>query len=265
MSVRKKHVQFLKTIGALGQEMPIKELLSSIKSENTHAEIVSLNCYPKLTNLEYLTYETFVSMDIVKTVRQSSLEGVDAIVIGCFFDPAIDAAREISGEMIVVGSCQASLQTAANLARKFSIIIGQEKWSEHLKKIVSNYGYGDNLASLRSIDIPVDQLQSDCDYTKSQIIKAGRKAIEEDGAEALILGCTCTYGLFSEVQNELGVPVIDPVYAAFKSAEFLADTKQRFGWVPSRVGSCLAPTEEALKQFGLFETPPAIKGRFQIS
>lgn len=56
--------------------------------------------------------------------------------------------------------------------------------------------------------------------------------------EAIILGCTIEFGFFEQVQREVGVPVIDPVVAAFKMAEAMAGMKQRFGWSPSRVGSC---------------------------
>ncbi len=258
-------VQFLKTIGALGQEQAICDLLKSIKNPNTEAEVVSLNAYPKLTNLEFLTYESLMSTDILRLVRQNSLAGVDAMVIGCFFDPILDAAREISGETIVVGPCESSVQLATNLCNRFSIIVGQQKWAEHLGQLVHRYGHSQSLASIRSIDIPVDQLQADYLYTKNQILAVGRRAIEQDRAEALILGCTCTYGLFSEIQLELGVPVIDPVYASFKAAEYLAECKQQFGWSPSSVWSCEAPSEADIEKFEIFKEPPAIKDRIRIS
>ncbi|MNE96008.1 hypothetical protein D3C80_1941640 [compost metagenome] len=60
------------------------------------------------------------------------------------------------------------------------------------------------------------------------------------------------------MQAEIGVPVIDPVVAAFKVAESLAGMKRRFGWVPSRVGSCEPPPEVEIQAFGLFQSPVPI-------
>ena len=77
-------------------------------------------------------------------------------------------------------------------------------------------------------------------------MEEGRKAVEEDGAEVLILGCTAEYGFYETMQSELGVPVVDAVLAPFKYAEFLADLAQRFGWYPSRMWGSEAPPEGEL-------------------
>lgn len=258
-------IRFLKTIGALGQEKPIRDLLTSIKDPETRAQIISLQTFPKLTNLEFLSHETMMAPDILRLVRESAQLGYDALVIACFFDPFLSAAREVSGDMIVVGPCQASLQLASTLSNKFSIVVGKWKWANHVTHLVRDYGYEHQLASIRSIDIPVDELQLDCAYTRERIIEEGRRAIQEDGAEALILGCTCTFGLFEEVQAELGVPVIDPTYASFKQAEFLASLKHQFGTNPSQLWSCEPPSEASLAQSELFATKANVKNIFDIN
>ena len=158
------------------------------------------------------------------------------MVIGCFYDTALEAARELSGETVVLAPCQASIQIAANLCNRFSIIVGQQKWVKQMKDRVHYYGYGDHLASMRSIGVSVADLQKDVPVTTEKILTAGRQAVEKDHAEALILGCTCTFGLHQKVQEELGIPVIDP----------------------SRLGSCQPPPEAMIRQFGLFSGPAPI-------
>jgi allantoin racemase len=69
----------------------------------------------------------------------------------------------------------------------------------------------------------------------------------------LVLGCTAEYGFNTEMQAELGVPVIDAVTAPFKYAEFLAELAERFGWYPSRAWGSEAPPREELEDWGLFE------------
>ena len=82
---------------------------------------------------------------------------------------------------------------------------------------------------------------------------AGRRAVENDYAEAIILGCTLEIGFYREMEKDLGVPVIDPSIAAFKRAEYSALLKRQCGWVPSRKWSCEAPPEHEIVAFGGFD------------
>lgn len=242
----------------------IGDYIDEIRQPNTQVEIVSFNGYAPINNLEYRTFEAMIVADTVKLSRYASENNFDVAVIGCFYDPALEDAREISGDTIIVAPCQASVQVAANLANNFSVIIGQEKWRAQMSERISHYGYGSRLASMRSINIAVSDLQKDCAYTAEKIIEAGRLAIEEDKAEALILGCTCTFGLFETVQKELGVPVIDPIVAAYKQAEYLANLKNQFAWTPSRQWTCAAPPEELIASFGLFDKAAPIGNSYRL-
>jgi allantoin racemase len=69
--------------------------------------------------------------------------------------------------------------------------------------------------------IPVLELQKDPDATFHALAEEGRKAIELDGAEVLILGCTGMTGMAEKVSKELGVFVVDPLPTAIKFAETL--------------------------------------------
>ena len=66
------------------------------------------------------------------------------------------------------------------------------------------------MASVRVTGIPVLDLQKDLDATFHALVEEGRKAIELDGAEVLILGCTGMTGMAERVTKELGVSVVDP-------------------------------------------------------
>lgn len=254
-------VLWVNPIGKPHYDDPMGALMGDIKAADTEVDVVSLSTSYLPEHLEYRTYEALIVGDMVRLARMADVEGYDAMVIGCFYDPGLEDAREISGGATVVAPCQASVQIAANLANRFSIIIGQEKWAVQMRERVNAYGYAHNLASMRSIGIGVPDLQKDCDFTAAQIIEAGRRAVEEDKAEALILGCTCSFGMSDIVQKELGVPVIDPILAAFKMAEFLGQLRRRFDWSPSRRWSCAPPTEAELESFGIFSAPPPVGNR----
>ncbi|MDH6233291.1 hypothetical protein M2281_003902 [Mesorhizobium soli] len=80
-----------------------------------------------------------------------------------------------------------------------------------------------------------------------------------------LLGCTMEIGFYKEIERELGVPVIDPSIAALKRAEYAALLKRQCGWVPSRKGSCEAPSEAELAAFNAFGGDDPIFGsRFVI-
>jgi allantoin racemase len=143
---------------------------------------------------------------------------------------------------------------AANLAQKVSVIVGRRKWVPRIESRVREYGHGHLLASCRALQLGVEDFQRDRDETVRRMVEQGRRAIDEDGAEALVLGCTLEFGFYRQLQDVLGVPVIDSALAAFKRAEALADTRQRFGWKPSRVGGCEPPPEnEELLAWKVFD------------
>jgi allantoin racemase len=114
---------------------------------------------------------------------------------------------------------------------------------------------------MRPLELGVHDFQADHDRTCDRLLTEGRKAVQEDGAEVLILGCTAEYGFNREMQDELGVPVIDAVTAPFKYAEFLAELAGRFGWYPSRAWGSEAPPSEELDAWGLFDRPAPVGTR----
>ena len=69
----------------------------------------------------------------------------------------------------------------------------------------------------------------------------GYRTVEEDKADVLILGCTVNLCMFENVQNELIVPVIDPICTALKVNELRAGLTKRFGRARIPVGSCEPP------------------------
>jgi len=241
-----------------GYDQPMADFMKTIKRDDTALDIVSLKLPFTLTNVEYRTYEALTLGEIIRITRDAAEKKYDAIVNGCFYDFGLEDCREISGEAVVVAPCQASVQIAANISGRFSVIVGRHKWIEQMTERVRAYGYDHNLASMRPINMGVNQLQEEYETTVSRILEEGQRAIDEDGAEALILGCTCNFGFYKEVQAELGVPVIDPICAALKMAETMAHMKQTFDWKPSRVGGWAPPPEDEIAAFGLFNTKPQI-------
>ncbi len=216
------------------------------------------------THIEYRSYEAIVTRGIVRGVRAAAKEGFDGLAIGCFYDTALHDAREISGEMMVTAPCVASCEIAASLSNRFGIIVGRRKWVHQMHSTVAANGYEDRLSGFYHVELGVNDFQTDHDRTANLLIEAGRKAVELDYAEAVILGCTMEFGFHRKLEDELGVPVIDPSIAALKRAEYGALLKRQCGWKPSRKWSCEAPPEDEIARFGGFDNGEAFAGRLVV-
>lgn len=168
-------------------------------------------------------YEEYLPIPAtVRTAISLEQDGWDAIILGCYGDPGLDALRELIS-IPVVGPGEATALMAASLGHRFSIITITESVIAFTERLVRNAGVGDKLASVRAIDIPVLELHDDREQTIDATIREGRRAIEEDRADTLILGCMSMGFLevAEAVAPELGVPVLNPGRCSLKFAETL--------------------------------------------
>ena len=132
-----------------------------------------------------------------------------------------------------IGPAQSSIHTAAQLGERFGILTVVEGVVPSLRRLVRSYGMETLMASLRAIEVPVLELRARREEVLGLLAEEGAAAIGE-GAYALVLGCM-TMGFLDvagDLQEELGVPVVNPVIAALRSAEAM-------------VSSALAPSRRA--------------------
>jgi len=246
---------YLNPVGISDYDAFFANTINKIKEKTTEVHIASLNSTVGAFNhLELRTYQALVTGDIIKSVRQAATEKFDALIIGCFYDTALYDAREISHDMIVVAPCHSSIEIALTVSNQFSIIVGRQKWINQMQKSIAEYGYSKKLSSFRSVDLSVDEFQKDIEITNKKLMQAGKTAVDVDKAESLILGCTLEVGFHLKMAEELQVPVIDPVVASVKNAEYLATLKKQFGLRPSRKWGSSAPSENELEKYNVF--PP---------
>ncbi|MDR6146196.1 allantoin racemase [Sphingomonas sp. SORGH_AS870] len=247
-------------------DQAIADLIASVKLPNSEVHVVSL-ALPEpihLTNLEWRVFESQIWFPVTAISRYAAQNGFDGYAIGCFYDTALDEAREISGDAVVCAPCESALKIISNLCNRFSVVIGVEKWKVQMEERIRHYGYYDQLASFRTIGLHVDEFQKDPAKTAAAIRLAVAEAIEIDKAEAIILGCTIEFGFYAELQKEFGIPIIDAVYACYKSTEYAALNKVQFGWKPSRLYSMAPPDAARLEASGIFAGDPPIGHRIIV-
>jgi len=120
------------------------------------------------------------------------------------------------------------------------------------------------VVSFRTLELGVPDFHADETNTEDRLKLESRKAVEEDRAEVIVLGCTMQFGFFKKVQEAVGVPVIDAVLAPFKHAEMLVDLRNRFGWQPSKAGGYETPPIAEIKEWRL-EEQYGIEGLWTIT
>jgi allantoin racemase len=232
---------------------PMADSFRQIVRPGTEVDVVSL-VGEGPSHVEYNAFEALMLPQLLRTVRWAEEEGYDATVIGCFYDPALRAAREITDRMVVVGPAQSALSIAGSLGERFSILVGRKKWIPEMAENVHRCGASKRVVSWRVLEMGVDDFQQDPAVTEGRIMGEARKAVEQDGADVIILGCTAEFGFFQTVQDELGVPVIDATVAPLKHAEQLVDLVRRFGWTHSkRVGYDGPSVKERQRYFPALE------------
>jgi len=187
----------------------------------TEVDSVSIEKGPSSIECRY--DEILAIPDIVKRVKEAEDEGVDACVVNCFGDPGVRAAREVV-KIPVLGPCESSLNVASSMCDKFSVITVLSSVANLIEENARIYGLSEKLASVRAVDIPVMGLHADDKKTANALFEEGKKALEEDGAEVLILGCTGMTGMAERLSTDLGVHVIDPLPMAVKFAEMLVSS-----------------------------------------
>jgi allantoin racemase len=202
-------------------EEPNRKILSEYKNPNTQIHIATIKAGPIEVTTTY--HDTKAVNYVLEEAEKAEKEGFDAIVMSCFLDVGVDAMRE-AVDIPVVGACQASVHLASLLGTRISIITDGPKGKRHIEDLVNKYGFAHKLVSIRHVDLTPLQFAVEKEPLKKQLLKEAKKAIDEDGADVLILGCG-GMNVAPWLQEQTGVPVIDPLVAALKTIEILGTMK----------------------------------------
>lgn len=169
-------------------------------------------------SIENSVEEEWAAMGLLQLVGQYGDE-FDAFVIGCFGDPGLAGARELT-DVPVVGPAQASFHTAAQLANRFTCLTILDSTVPMTERLLDEYHLTDQVASVRVIEAPVLEIDHGSDELIQDMIETGRTAVEEDDAQALVPGCMSLafMRVHDEIASTLGVPFVDPVTVSLETA-----------------------------------------------
>ena len=185
-------------------------------------EVIAVNPERGPVSIESYYDEHLSAPGVLEEVKKGIKQGVDGIIIACFGDPALYACREVA-DVPVVGIAEASMLMACTLGHRFTVLTILERFKPLMEEVVKKYGLWERCASIRSSGLAVLEIEKDRKKTIETLTKVGRKAIEEDKAEVLCLGCAGMAGFDKELEKALKIPVIDPVVAALMIVVSLVD------------------------------------------
>ena len=192
-------------------------------------------------------YDEFMSAPgTIDEVQKGDAEGCDAYVIACYGDPALHGCREATTKP-VLGIGEASLMTASILAARFSIVTVIPRIKTMLEEMVSNYGMSHKVVSIRTTPYSVLDIERDLDGAMQSLRDHARQAMEDDDAEAICLGCAGFAQFADDLEQELGIPVLDGVVCGVKMAEAIVD----LGKTTSKYKTYRAPEQKRFT--GVFE------------
>lgn len=218
----------------------IREELNRIKRPDTELTVVCAESGPETIESAY--DEAHAVPPTLELVKRANEERYDAIILACFSDPGLDAAKEIS-EIPVIGIEEVTLHIAAMLGAKFTVLTPRRERIPSKREDVCRRGLEHFLASIRSLDLSVAETDADPQKTKKKVVEVAKAAVEEDGAEVMILGCAGMAGYAPELESKLGVKVLDPSAVALKMAEAMVDLGLRH----SKLGLFASPPNKKFK------------------
>jgi allantoin racemase len=147
---------------------------------------------------------------------------VDAVIVGCFGDPGVDALREVL-DCPVVGPFEAAMHLGAQLGARVGVVTILDSVVPVIDHLVRGMGMSLRYAGATAIDIPVLELQKNPAQVAGRVVDGGRRLVER-GADVLVLGCMSLafLGMAEAAAGPIGLPVINPARCALKTAESIA-------------------------------------------
>ncbi len=151
-------------------------------------------------------------------------QDADAIVIACFSDPGLAELRAQSSKP-VLGISECAMLTALSLGGKFGVLsILPQSVPRHLRYIRA-LGLEARCAGDLPIGFGVTELEAEPGVF-SRMAEVGRSLRDDKGAEVLILGCAGMADYRQRLEEETGLPVVEPSQAAAS----MTIAQLRLGW-----------------------------------
>lgn len=149
-------------------------------------------------------------------------QGAEGILVDCMCDPGVKALRTAL-DIPVIGPAETAFHLAATLGHRFGVVDIGDDTAPMVEDLVARYGLRDKFAAVHGTGIAVEHIGVNQE-TQGALYNAALRAVEQDHADVIVLGCTGFAGMAQAIQarllqheNEYRVPVIDPLPLAVRT------------------------------------------------
>ncbi|AFR08545.1 aspartate/glutamate racemase family protein [Nocardiopsis alba] len=170
----------------------------------------------------------------------------DAVVQAGFGEHGKEGLQELCS-VPVVDITEAAAHVAVMIGDRYSVVTSLRRTVPQIEARLAQAGLDSRCASIRASGLGVLELEADRDAAVRTVAAQARAAVEEDGAETVVLGCGGMAGLDEAVREACGVPVVDGVAAAVALAESLVG----LGLTTSKISTFAAPRPKTVTHWPL--------------
>lgn len=206
------------------RSMTEKIAAAARRAASTGTEIVANNPARGPASIEGYYDEAMSLQGLLEVIRATP--DADAVVIACFDDTGLDAARCLT-DRPVVGIGEAAYHMASLISNKFSVVTTLARSVPALEHNLQRYGLAHRCARVRSSDVAVLELEEPGSNAATRVSEEIGRAIAEDRAEAIVLGCAGMTDLADRLATQHGLPVLDGVSCAVAMAEAMVRLRLR--------------------------------------
>lgn len=220
-------INFINPFGTSVYNDLITETLTPYLSEGNELVVTNTTDCPE--NIDYYYNKHLVETTVYEDVIKAEVDGFDAVIVGCCYDPGVRVARELV-DIPVIGPLEATMMLAPYYGHDYVVVTDHHKAVPYLRDLVRLYG-GANCRDVSCINWFVTDMIRDTEGVARDALAKTKQVMEDKGAEAVILACTiisaCTEKWLIDTKANRELTVLNPNTMALKMAETLGDLKKK--------------------------------------
>jgi allantoin racemase len=202
-----------------------QDILREIASPETQIDIFGLEENPSKSHLGTIqsAYEASLSTtEDLECAMAAEMAGYQAVIIPCGGDPGVAPLREVL-KIPVIPPGSTAKHLCSMLGPRFSVLTTGRGAPRRLEAHERDGLL--KLISVHPVGLTVPEVRAKRKEAFEAMVREGKRAVKEFGAASVTYGCMSMGFLMVDegMTEEIGVPAVNPVRTAVKTAETLID------------------------------------------
>lgn len=156
--------------------------------------------------------------DATYDVILANEEKYDAFIIACFSDPGLEKVREACKKP-VLGMAESCLFYASMRGAKYAVVTGEEKMCPVMEEQVKGYGLWDRCSGVFAVDVGYEETFLKKEELYPLYLEKIKEYKKTHRMDVLCLGGAVFTDWKKQLENDLGIPVMEGIEMAIKAAQ----------------------------------------------